>query len=94
MINKTKDLTSEIKSWNGYTLAELRYRIGVVNARREVEKERIKLSLIAMAKENVTVKSGVNILKRVVGALNVMDYAILAFKMGLKLRSLYKNLKV
>lgn len=93
IINNTMDSTPEIKSWNGYTLAELRYRQDVVSTRIDVEKERMKMSLTSIVKENVTVKSGVNILKRMVGALNVMDYAILAFKMGLRLRSLYRNLK-
>lgn len=93
IINNTIESSSEVKSWNGYTLAELRYRLDVVATRRDIEKERMKLSLTSIAKENVTVKSGVNILKRMVGALNIMDYAILAFKMGLRLRSLYRNLK-
>lgn len=79
--------------WKGYSLDELRYRIAVGTIRKEIEIERIKSGFRMMTHENVVPGMGFDILKRMVGALNILDYAVVAFKVGLKLRRIYRKLK-
>ncbi len=87
----TRMMTNE--PWKGYSLDELRYRIAVSTTRKEIEIERIKSGFRMMTQENSVSGVGFDILKRMVGALNILDYAVIAFKLGLKLRRIYRKLK-
>ncbi|MCM1517853.1 MAG: hypothetical protein NC117_04355 [Pseudoflavonifractor sp.] len=85
-------------SWSGYTLDEIRYRRLLTVAHGEIEKERlaqqfksstgstsvagIPVSPMALLGGSVAA-SGV--IKKMLGALSYMDYAIVAFKVGQRL---------
>lgn len=93
MVNRIDVQPCKSKPWRGYSIDELRYRIAVNIVRQEVEKERVIYGLGKLYEENTVPKTGMNILKRIAGALNIMDYAVLSFRLGRRLYSLYKRFR-
>lgn len=93
MINNLDTKPTAITSWKGYTLDELRYRITVNNARKEIGKERLRNSFIGILQGNISNVTGGDILKRMIGALNIMDYVVLAVKLGRTVRRIHNRYK-
>ncbi len=91
MINRLDNTPVSVKTWKGYTLNELRYHMAVNIIRREIEKERFKHGFEAMTQKNIMSIGDGNILKRVIGALNIMDYAVIAIKLWQKMRGIYNR---
>lgn len=85
-------------SWNGYTLEEIRYRRLLNVAHEEIERERLTrqfnetaktASSLGMTAAPLALIGGstpaIGVLKKMLGALSYMDYAIVAFKVGQRL---------
>lgn len=84
--------------WGGYTLDEIRYRRLLTIAHSEIEKERLAqqfkssagstsvagISVSPMALLGGSVAAS-GVIKKMLGALSYMDYAIVAYKVGQRL---------
>lgn len=86
----TKKLKSaeQAPEWRGYDIDELRYQQAYAQARLEIEKERMAASAQALYSNSAISRRG-GIVGRVLGSLNYMDYAFLAFKICRKAYTLF-----
>lgn len=93
-------------NWKGYTLDELRYERLLNMARIEIENERmmhrIKLMYPGGKADNSSTVSAAtsllgsntgNIVKKMLGALNYFDYALIAFRVGKQIVNTFKRFK-
>lgn len=76
----------------GYDIDELRYRRAYALARYEMAKMRFGES-VEQIKEGMPMKAGRGILGKMLGSLNYIDYAILAYRIGSKLMKLRRRKK-
>ncbi len=74
-----KLLARDDENWKGYTLDDLRYERAVALARLEIQKEKLAMSASEM-RSGVPGIAGGGILGKLMGSLNYLDYAILAFR--------------
>lgn len=88
MAEKQLPKTHNDPQWKGYTIDELRYRRAYIVARLEVEKERMATtSRRFYGNTGLTPTAG--IMGKVFGSLNYIDYAVLAFRLGKRVYSLF-----
>lgn len=82
-------------SWKGYSLDELRYQRALNMARIEIAKHMIATQGTTLY-ENTFKMSGGNrggIVGKLMSTLSVMDYSVIAFRLGSKLFSLYRSFR-
>lgn len=78
--------------WSGYTLEELRYQRALMTARIEISKELLMMQASQLYKGKLSPQPGKSgILGRMLSALNVFDYAILAIRIGQKLTRAFRR---
>ena len=82
--------------WKGYTFNEIKYQRALVTIKSEIEKEKLisTFSSIKQSKISVVGAGGNNpLLNKVLGALDIVDYSFMAFKLGRKLYSIFSKLR-
>ncbi len=80
--------------WKGYTIDELRYQRALVVIKCEIEKENLKSVVSSYQQNRLSIIGGVNsnsLMGRILGAIDIVDYSMVAFKLGRKLFSIIKN---
>ena len=80
----------EDDNWKGYTLDELRYQRAFALAHLEIEKERITSGLKQMYQSS-PMGSGKGLVSKMIGGLNYVDYAVLAFRFGKRIYRIFKK---
>lgn len=76
--------------WRGYSIDELRYRRAFTMARLEIARERLTAtSRRIYGGYGMPATSG--IIGKLFGSLNYVDYAVLAFRLGKRVYSLFKH---
>lgn len=75
--------------WKGYTLDELRYQRAYTLARLEIEKERISSGFKHLY-SSTPGNMGSGIMKKMIGGLNYVDYALIAFKLGKRIYKMFR----
>lgn len=78
--------------WKGYTLDELRYQKAVAMIRLEMEKEKISAGFSQM-KNGMPMMSTGGIAGKIMGSLNYLDYALIAYKSVTKITSMVRKMK-
>lgn len=77
--------------WRGYNLEELRYARAVNMARREIQKSRLQY-LTAQTTEQIKDQARPSaLISRVAGAINYVDYAVMAFTIFKKILPLFRK---
>lgn len=76
----------------GYDLDELRFRRAYALAKYEMAKTRLVEDLSA-AKEKMPLASGNGIAGKILGSLNYLDYAMIAFRVFSKIRGFRRKKK-
>lgn len=66
--------------WKGYDIDELRYQLAYTRARIEIEKERMAVTGRSIYAGGLNAKAS-GIVGKILGSLNYVDYAIIAFKL-------------
>lgn len=75
--------------WKGYTLSQLEYRRALTLARIEMQKEQFSRDYSRVRMGNFSMEpSGFS---RALGAMNYLDYAIMAFKVIKKIVPLFRR---
>lgn len=87
---KTKDTTPV--HIEGYNLDELRFQRAYALARYEMAKARL-VEDISAVKEKMPLTSGHGIAGKILGSLNYLDYALIAFRVFSKIRGFRKKKK-
>lgn len=85
------DAARHADNWRGYTLEELRYRRAYVDARRELERERIAYNLSNWRQH--TASAAGTTLKRIGTAIPAVNYAVAAVGVGMKVMRLFRRKK-
>ncbi len=89
-MDKKEKLTENHPAWKGYDIDELRYQQAYTQARLEIEKERMAASARNIYSSTAMTKTG-GIMGRILGSLNYVDYAIIAFRLFRKARGLFRR---
>lgn len=87
-MNKESKLTEHHPDWKGYTIDELRYQQAYTQARLEIERERMTASAQSLYSGSIAGKAG-GIMGKVLGSLNYVDYAVLAFRLFRKVYTIF-----
>ncbi|MDE6048198.1 MAG: hypothetical protein K2G09_00700 [Paramuribaculum sp.] len=89
-MDKKVKLTENHPDWKGYDIDELRYQQAYTEARLEIEKERMSASARSIYSSTAMTRSG-GLIGRILGSLNYVDYAIIAFRIFKKARGLMRR---
>lgn len=82
---------SDTAQWKGFTIDELRYRRAYMLARCELAKGQLMRSAHE-AKQGMPLSGGSHgIMGKLLGSLNYLDYALIAFRIGSKLFKLTRR---
>ncbi len=80
--------------WSGYTLDELRYQRALTTARIEISKELLMMQASQLYKGKLPPRPGKSsMLGRMLSALSMFDYAILAIRVGQKLTGMFRSFR-
>lgn len=90
MDSKKVKLTESHPQWKGYDIDELRYQQAYTEARLEIEKERMAANVRGIYSSTAMTRSG-GIVSRILGSLNYVDYAIIAYRIFKKARGIMKK---
>lgn len=80
----------KISSWRGYTLEELRTQRVVTQARILIERNRLELAYSNVRERRARDKS---VIRRVLGALTAVDYAVMGIGVAKRLMSIISHFK-
>lgn len=78
------------EAWPGYTLAELQFRREVNSVRQEIVAERL-MSAVYGLKESGPMKAASGILSNFNGIISAVNYGMLAYRMFVKVRNLFRR---
>ncbi len=82
---------SENAEWKGFTIDELRYRRAYLLARCELSKDQM-MRAMGEAKQGLPLSGASHgIMGKILGSLNYLDYALIAFRIGSKLFKLTRH---
>ncbi len=88
--NENNNATVTEPKWRGYSIDELRYRRAFTMARLEIAKERLTTTSRRLyGGYGMPATSG--IVGKLFGSLNYVDYAVLAFRLGKIVYSLFRH---
>lgn len=79
--------------WDGLTLDEIRYARALTRARIEISKEMISARTSALMSGKSAGTESKTMLGRMLGALNWLDYGLIAIRLGSKISSLFRRRK-
>lgn len=79
--------------WDGLTLDELRYARALTRARIEISKEMLAARTDALLKGRTPGTDSKTMFGRMVGALNWLDYGLIALRVGSKLSGIFRRKK-
>lgn len=89
-MKQLKDPQTEAPDWKGYGIDDLRYQRALAMARLTIEKERL-----AVASRRIYSGQGLpgtsGMIGKILGGLNYVDYAVLAFKLGRRVYSMFHS---
>ena len=83
-------------TWKGYSFEELRYQRALTTVKCEIEKEKINAIVTNFKQNKLSVigsVAGNSLMSKMMGALDIADYSLMAFRVGRKLFSIFKNRK-
>lgn len=83
-------------TWKGYSFEELRYQRALTTIKCEIEKEKINAIITNFKQSKLSVVGGANgnsLLGKMMSALDIADYSLMAFRVGRKLFSIFRNRK-
>ena len=83
-------------SWKGYSYEELRYQRALTAIRCELEKDKLKASIDSIKQGGFPLLFGGNgnrLLPKILGALDIADYSLIAFKLCRRLYKLFGRKK-
>lgn len=78
------------RRWNGYSLDELRTQRVIVQARILIERNRLEMAYGSIKERRAQDKS---MLKRILGALNVIDYGVMAIGLVRKVNAIVAHMR-
>ena len=76
--------------WAGYTLEELQYQRAYTAARLEIHKQRLMLNYHNMTRNMNPLKGRGGLVGKIFSSMSLLDYGLMAFKIG---RSVYGLVK-
>lgn len=88
-MKKIQDHQREDNEWKGYTIDELRYQRAYALARLELEKEKIVSGFHHIYKSTPGTM-GTGIMRKMMGGLTYIDYAVLAYKLGHRIYKMFR----
>lgn len=77
------------KNWNGYTLDEIRFQRVLAMTRLDIEKAKLLNSFNGLSKRPG--QASASLLGRLAGALNWLDYAMLASTIAIRLVKFFRR---
>ena len=83
-------------NWKGYSIDELRYQRALATIKCELEKDKLKSAFATIKQGGLPMAFGGNrsgLLSRVLGALDIADYSLIAFKLGRRIYKLFNRKK-
>lgn len=80
------------EGWDGYSLDEIRYQKAFALARVEIQKEKLMLTASKLREEVPVVKAH-GIAGKVLGSLNYLDYAVIAYRFASKIFTMLRAVK-
>lgn len=69
-------------AWKGYTIEELQYQRAYTAARLEIQKQRLMLNYNHLTKSMNPMKDKHGIFGRIFSSMSMLDYGLMAFKIG------------
>ena len=79
--------------WDGLTLDEIRYARALTRARIEISKEMISARTNALMSGRAAGTENKTMLGRMLGALNWLDYGLIAIRLGSKISGMFRRRK-
>ncbi|MDE6534723.1 MAG: hypothetical protein K2K82_01790 [Muribaculaceae bacterium] len=79
--------------WDGLTLDEIRYARALTRARIDISKEMISARANALMSGKAAGTEGKTMLGRMLGALNWLDYGLIAIRLGSKISGMFRKRK-
>ncbi len=77
--------------WEGLTLDEIRYARALTRARIDISKEMLAARTNALMSGRAAGTDNKTILGRMLGALNWVDYGLIAIRLGSKISGLFRR---
>lgn len=77
--------------WDGLTLDEIRYARALTRARIEISKEMVSARTNALMNGRAAGTEGKTMLGRMLGALNWLDYGLIAIRLGSKVSGFFRK---
>lgn len=79
--------------WKGYTLQELRIQRIITETKIEIVKSKVLQDSNKLKESSIPAPFGSPLFKKVIGALDYADYAIMAFSIGRRVMKLLRRKK-
>lgn len=89
----TYNINKPEAEWEGLTLDELRYARALTRARIDISREMLAARTNAIFKGRTEGTQGKTMLGRMLGALNWLDYGLIALRIGTKVSGMFRRRK-
>lgn len=84
----------ENTNWKGYSFEELRYQRALTTIKCELEKDQLKATLASLKQGGLPLIVGGSkggLMSKILGALDVADYSLIAFKLMHRIFKLFRR---